>query len=110
MSASIYLARTVHPTKRGGGRPRGPESVLDLMEKHGIGQKAATDLREFIRTHPNARPEAVALIAADMRRVTVALRAKRGRSKRAGGMPALGMRSRQRGLHTAVWPGLETTS
>lgn len=89
-------------------RPRGPDSPLDLMEQYGIGYKSACALRAAKRA--GMPPAGLRLLVTDMQRVATAIRAKTGRkNKRAGGMPALGMRSRQRGLRTAVWPGLETT-
>jgi hypothetical protein len=79
------------PAKRhGGGRPRSANSVLGLMERYGISEKAA---RRLARLHMDE--DAMAIMIRDSQRCAAAQRREvPGQGKYTGGMRALGMRSR----------------
>lgn len=76
--------------KHGGGRPRSANSILDVVERWGISQKAA---RRLVARKLN--DDAMAILVYDSKRFAAAQRreiAPLGRYT--GGMRALGMRSR----------------
>jgi hypothetical protein len=76
--------------RHGGGRPRSAHSILDVAERWGISEKAARRL-----TARQLDDEAMAVLVRDSKRYAAAQRKEiPTQRKYAGGMRALGMRSR----------------
>jgi hypothetical protein len=83
--------RAMSPVRRhGGGRPRSANSVLSLVERYGISEKAARRLAGL-----QMDEEAMTILVRDSQRYAAAQRREiPGQGKFSGGMRALGMRSR----------------
>jgi hypothetical protein len=76
--------------RHGGGRPRSAHSILDVVERWGISEKAARRL-----AGRRLDDDAMAILAYDYRRrAAVQRRELPGHGRYSGGMRALGMRSR----------------
>lgn len=77
--------------RHGGGRPRSANSILDLAEQWGISEKAARRIAAL-----DLSPEARAIMVQQSKRTAAAQRGEvlADRGGYAGGMKALGMRSR----------------
>jgi hypothetical protein len=76
--------------RHGGGRPRSAHSILDVVERWGISEKAARRLAAL-----HLSDDAMAILVCDSKRYAAAQRREiPAHGKYTGGMKALGMRSR----------------
>jgi hypothetical protein len=76
--------------RHGGGRPRSAHSILDVVERWGISEKAARRLAAL-----HLSDDAMAILVCDSNRYAAAQRREIvARGRYIGGMKALGMRSR----------------
>jgi len=76
--------------RHGGGRPRSAHSILDVLERWGISEKAARRLAAL-----HLSDDAMAILVCDSNRYAAAQRREIvARGRYIGGMKALGMRSR----------------